>query len=512
MKTTLASVLPLLAYIAPSAATLSARDIHMKHKRFGLKTAAIDDLDLVGNATFDQNLDHSDSSKGTFEQRYWWDGSHYKPGGPVFVFNPGESSADDMIGYLKNTTLPGRYAQEFNGAAIIIEHRYWGKSVPFDELTAETLQYLNLPNAMKDMTNFALNTKLEFCEEGDCNANDVPWVLVGGSYSGALAAWTSQMEPGVFHAYHASSAVVEAIHDFWSYFTPIDQALPTNCSNDVKAVVQYVDYVFAEGDDDDIEELKAKFNLEDLNAMDFADVLANPLSEWQSDQDVVLEFCDYIETYGGRSKAIVNNGAGVGLVAALDAYAAWIKETAKCGSGGSGCNTWKDSIKWNTPDELDDTRPWQWMLCNEPFGWYQVGPPTSDGSNIVSSQLQPEQYSRRCPLTFPETNGFVAGSVTGWTEEHLNMWTKGWDAPYKRVFFVNGEFDPWRSATLSSDYRPDGPANTTDAPVYIVKGGVHTPELFVDEEDPYTWPVVEAAIKQMGAWLDEWEKPKKSKS
>ncbi|KAH6659742.1 peptidase S28 [Truncatella angustata] len=507
MKTALTALLPFLTCITPSIATLKAKDIHQKNKRFGLKAASLESLDLVGNATFVQNIDHSDISQGTFEQRYWWDGSYYKKGGPVFVFNPGEQSADDMIGYLANDTIPGRYAQEFNGAVIIIEHRYWGKSIPFDELTAETLQYLNLPNAMKDMTNFALTAELEFCENGDCNANDVPWVLVGGSYSGALAAWTSQMEPGVFHAYHASSAVVEAVHDFWTYFSPIEQALPTNCSNNVKTVVQHVDYVFNRGNDDDIEELKTKFNLQDLNAMDFAETLANPISEWQSDQAVVLQFCDYFETYGGRSKTTINNGTGVGLVAALDAYAAWINATAGCGEGGSRCNTWDPEIEWNTLKDHDDYRPWQWMLCNEPFGWHQVGPPTSDGQNIVSSQLRPEQYSRRCPLVFPETNGFVAGSMTGWTEERLNAWTKGWDAPYKRVFFVDGEFDPWRSATLSSNYRPGGPCNSTDAPTYVVKGGVHTPEMFIDEEDPDTWPVVEAAIKQMGSWLDEWEKP-----
>lgn len=147
------------------------------------------------------------------------------------------------------------------------------------------------------------------------------------------------------------------------------------------------------------------------------------------------------------------------------------------------------------------------MLCNEPFGWHQVGPAVSDGNNIVSSQLRPEQYSRRCALEFPETNGFVSGYISGWTEEHLNTYTKGWDAPYKRVFFVNGEFDPWRSATVSSDYRPEGACNSTDAPVYVVQGGVHVPELLIDEGDPYTWPVVEAAIKQMGIWLGEWEKP-----
>jgi hypothetical protein len=146
------------------------------------------------------------------------------------------------------------------------------------------------------------------------------------------------------------------------------------------------------------------------------------------------------------------------------------------------------------------------MLCNEPFGWYQVGPTVSDGTNIVSNQLRPEQYSRRCDLEVPKTNGYVTGATTGWTEDHLNLWTQGWDAPYTRVFFVNGEFDPWRSATLSSDYRPGGKVNSTTTPVYVVKGGVHTPELFVNEKNPNTWPVVQAAMSQMGVWLKEWKK------
>lgn len=514
MKSTLTAVLPLLACVAPSQAAHKARDLHLR-KRFGVKTASTyDDLDLVGNATFSQYLDHSDPSLGTFEQRYWWNGQNYKPGGPVFIFNPGESSADEMIGYLSNGTVPGYYAQEFNGAAIVIEHRYWGQSVPYDELTTETLQYLNLPNAMRDMTNFALTANLEFCEDGDCNANDVPWVLIGGSYSGALAAWTSQKEPGVFHAYHASSAVVEPIDDFWSYFLPVAEALPSNCSADVRAVVQHVDYVFANGDDDDIAELKAQFGLDNLNAMDFADTLANPISMWQSDQDSVISFCDWIETHGNTTKAILSNGQGIGLVAALDSYAAYIKEREGCGDGGDNCNTWDESVNpmdWNTT-AIDDTRPWEWMVCNEPFGWNQVGPETSDGTNIVSAQLRPEQYNRRCELMFPETNGHVVGYVAGWTPAHLADYTGGWDAAYERVFFVNGQYDPWRSATLSSDVRPGGPIVTdvdSRFQVRVVKGGVHTPEMFIDQNDEDTWPIIQDAIAQMGAWLDEWEKPAK---
>jgi hypothetical protein len=210
---------------------------------------------------------------------------------------------------------------------------------------------------MKDMTNFAKNADLEFCNDNSCNADDVPWVLIGGSYSGALAAWTSQMEPGVFWAYHASSAVVEAIHDFWSYFAPIEQALPRNCSADVKAVIRHVDFVFANGDEDDITALKTQFGLEDLNAMDFADTLANPLSQWQSSQTDVIEFCDFIETVNGTAKALAG---GVGLVSALQSYATAIKLTSGCGKGGSLCNTWDPSFVWNTPTDFDNNRQWEW--------------------------------------------------------------------------------------------------------------------------------------------------------
>jgi hypothetical protein len=167
-------------------------------------------------------------------------------------------------------------------------------------------------------------------------------------------------------------------------------------------------------------------------------------------------------------------------------------------------------LNFNCLEQQDHVLTLYRLLCNEPFGWYQVGPPVSDGTNIVSVQLQPEEYYRRCNLSFPVTNGFETGSATGWTEDHLNQWTQGWDAPYERVIFVNGQFDPWRSATVSSDYRPGGQVNSTEIPVFIVENGVHTPELFVDTTNPYTWPVVQSSIAQMGAWLKEYKPSRKA--
>ncbi|KAI1170527.1 serine carboxypeptidase S28 [Nemania sp. FL0916] len=467
----------------------------------------------MGMGTFDQLLDHSDPDKGTFKQRYWWNAEFFEEDGPVFLFNGGENSADNFIGYLENTTLPGHYAQQFKGAVIVIEHRYWGKSIPFDTLTAETLQYLNLPNAINDMTYFAKNVDCKFCEGTTCNSNENPWVLIGGSYSGALSAWTSQLDPGTFTAYHASSAVVEAIYDFWEYFTPIEEALPRNCSADIKTVIQYVDDVLEADDESDVAMLKSRFGLSTLNNADFAYVLATPIFQWQIDRSKVLSFCDHIESVSSNyTHWMSKSGRGVGLVAALDAYSSYIKQNANCGKDGALCNTYNSTRQWNDPTDLtSDARQWQWMLCNEPFGWYQVGPPKPDGTNIVSTFLRPEFFQRRCPLAFPETNGFRPGSVEGFTAEHLDMWTKGWGANYERVVFVNGEHDPWRSATIAADNRPGGPVQSSDQiPSFVVKGGVHVPDFVLDGSADQNRVLGEAVVV-MGRWLAEWKGPSRSR-
>ena len=59
---------------------------------------------------------------------------------------------------------------------------------------------------------------------------------MGGSYSGALSAWTESVAPGTFWAYLASSAPVEAISNYWAYFLPVQEGMPKNCSKDVNLV------------------------------------------------------------------------------------------------------------------------------------------------------------------------------------------------------------------------------------------------------------------------------------
>jgi hypothetical protein len=146
--------------------------------------------------------------------------------------------------YATTARTTGVIAEEIGAATIVLEHRYWGFSSPFAELTTENLQYLTLQNAIADLNHFALTAKLPFDTTGASNADKAPWVLVGGSYSGALTAWTeATTRPSVMWAYYASSAVVETIGNYWSYFLTEAENMPQNCSTDISLVVEYLDSI-----------------------------------------------------------------------------------------------------------------------------------------------------------------------------------------------------------------------------------------------------------------------------
>lgn len=81
-------------------------------------------------------------------------------------------------------------------------------------MNSETLQLLTLDQAIQDFVTIAKKIDLPFDTNHASNADKAPWIFVGGSYSGSLAAWIESTAPGTFWAYHASSAPVEAIKDY----------------------------------------------------------------------------------------------------------------------------------------------------------------------------------------------------------------------------------------------------------------------------------------------------------
>lgn len=163
---------------------------------------------------------------------------------------PGEDAAARCYNALTSlNTTPGVLASEIS-AAVVMEHRYWETLSPFAGLTTEDMKHLTLKISIADFTNFAKNARLPFNLNSTSTVDNAPWVMVGGSYSDALSAWTAAIVPGIFWAYHASSAPVESISDYWAYYNPIQQGMPKKCGTDVTLVIDHVDKILDTGTED----------------------------------------------------------------------------------------------------------------------------------------------------------------------------------------------------------------------------------------------------------------------
>jgi hypothetical protein len=74
---------------------------------------------------FTQPLDHFADTGFTWNQRYFVNSRHYKPGGPVIVLDGGETSVTDRLPFL-DTGIVDILANATNGLGVILEHRYYG--------------------------------------------------------------------------------------------------------------------------------------------------------------------------------------------------------------------------------------------------------------------------------------------------------------------------------------------------------------------------------------------------
>ena len=79
---------------------------------------------------------------------------------------------------------------------------FFGQSNPDYELTVQSLQDLTVQQAIDDLVYFAQTVTLPFTGGDSVKPDQAPWILVGGSYAGALTAYTmAKYVPCIFLAY-----------------------------------------------------------------------------------------------------------------------------------------------------------------------------------------------------------------------------------------------------------------------------------------------------------------------
>jgi hypothetical protein len=158
---------------------------------------------------YNSRLDNFDANNNaTFAQRYYVNDEFWEVGsGPVFFLISGEGTCTGPpTGYV------AALGEQYKALLVTLEHRFYGESVPNGDASTENYQYLNVQQALADLSSFT-----NYYKSTVPTSQSVPWVIFGGSYSGGLSSWYRASYPEQSVGALSSSGVVNCIVDFYQF-------------------------------------------------------------------------------------------------------------------------------------------------------------------------------------------------------------------------------------------------------------------------------------------------------
>ncbi|OAD79741.1 hypothetical protein PHYBLDRAFT_179228 [Phycomyces blakesleeanus NRRL 1555(-)] len=463
--------------------------LHRRIQSLTVKSEPIEER--WGPFYFDQPIDHFDFESKTFKHRYWTNTDWYEPGGPVILYNAGEAPADERAIYVSNSSM-ATLARRLHGIVVVMEHRSYGESQPGLDYSVKNLRTLTTAQALEDMASMIKHLKFSSI---DLDPN-TKWIVYGGSYSGNLAAWMRLKYPELVFAAVPSSAPVQMSYNFYEYFNAVQRYAPPNCTHAIRSVVRHVDLALLSPFPGPRRRIKALFGLEDLeHDDDFAEVLTFPLGLWQAMQPDINpfgEFCELFELTEPKDHLAV--------------YGAYIKAIIDLACDGLSVNECLDthdprSIMYT--DLKSEARPWMWQVCTE-YAYWQTAAPLWE-SSIVSRHLSTSWYQHQCPLMFGEHQ---VPPTPIWRQ--INEEYEGWNIRLSRTFWIDGEWDPWRTLSVQSDDAPNRSTWQDDAYFSVLPQAVHHWDFHVSETvDQSIKDTQDALYDVLNQWLEE-DKEKES--
>ncbi|PRP85970.1 hypothetical protein PROFUN_06092 [Planoprotostelium fungivorum] len=367
---------------------------------------------------FNQTLDHfNPTDSRTFTQRYWVNDKHWSGGdAPIILYINGEgpvsgppSASDDFV-----VTL----ADNLQATIVTLEHRYYGDSSPFDDLTVENLRYLTVEQALRDLENFVLSFR-EGLRVGD-NANaEFKIFNIGVSYSGALSAWFRLKYPHVTEGSIASSGVVNAILEFDQFDAQIVSATGSACSTVLLKTMRQLESLISNNDTN--LSTKSKFLADMLSDADFYLMMG----------DVTGELVQYGHQADLCTPLVTSNGIDLVEVLANITVNSW------SGKFGMAYQYGQDHLK-KTPHVVEwADRQWWWQTCTE-LAYFQVAPKQN---SVRSSTVDIGYFRSLCSNVF--------GEGTWPNTKAFNNAYGGNQTAATKVFFSNGSQDPWKWASVT---------------------------------------------------------------
>ncbi|CAL6088349.1 Serine_peptidase [Hexamita inflata] len=356
---------------------------------------------------FKQNIDHfafNANRLKTFNQRYFIN--------ELFITNPGQINtallkigAEDTVhsapgGNLTHFDLLGELSLKFNAPIFELEHRFYGESQPFAEdnnpLKTENLKYLSARYAIADLVNFVTKIDQEYC--AGLGMTKVPgktclkWMVIGGSYAGAVSAWIAQQHPHLFAATISSSGVVNVKYENPEFDTHTYAAAGTPCAQAYVHSMREIEKVTESGDDKYLDLFQAtRKNLPDfyyfladtsLMAIQYGswkEMCQNNLQQaWSKSSDVTEAFVSYLKQnyeYKYYDRDVLKKDEMT-----LDMNRQWWYQTC------TEFAYYQPAPKYNNIRSQHVTMQWHLDICQYIFD-LQLGDPTERTNNYFGNTL-----------------------------------------------------------------------------------------------------------------------------
>ncbi|KAI1371380.1 peptidase S28 [Hypoxylon crocopeplum] len=506
-----------------------AKQIRGRDAHDGLSTRDVDLAALYPEYNLTTPIDHfhNDSSyephsNGTFDMRYWYDTQFYKPGGPVIVLAGGETDGAGRLPFLQKGIVY-QLAKATGGVGVILEHRYYGSSIPVEDFSTKNMRFLTTDQALADTAYFAKNVKFDGLEDVDLSPEKAPWIAYGGSYAGAFVAFLRVLYPDVYYGAISSSGVPEAIWDYWQYFEGAAVYGPPVCVETTQKLTHIIDNILiGKAGSDYVGQLKAVFGLPNVTYdNDFASAINGGIYGLQSlnwdpsqSSNSFFIYCANVSSDSVLYPATEARRASVEELIKVGGYEDELETLAnrflnyigyvnmtsvsRCRGSQDGCYSTHDSSFYAQDDITQSWRLWQYQVCTQ-WGYLQTGSGVpEDQLPLISRTIDVDYSALICREAFNLTE---PGDV-----EYINR-LGGFNISYPRLAFIDGEWDPWRAAGVHAIGLPERP-NTPSEPYILIDSAVHHWDengVFPNETRPDFPPAPVADTQaQMATFVKGW--------
>ncbi|WP_231950467.1 S28 family serine protease [Legionella spiritensis] len=395
----------------------------------------------VVDGRFEQLIDHQNPAVGTFSQRYYLDESYARTAdAPVFFYICGEAACEkrSLNGAIRD------FARKYHARLVALEHRYYGKSLPYDDLSTWHLRYLSTTQALQDLAYFQQTITAKHHWKGK-------WVAFGGSYPGSLSAYYRAGYPELVVGSLASSAPVMAKADFIEYDAHVTRVAGVECANSMREAI--ADMEQALSDAPRMAAIKALFEASGVH--DDIDFLY-----------VVADIGAGAVQYGLRDRfctALSDNRQTV-----LENYAAFARYIYRLFHTSALELSAQGAMSENPADYQSGigARSWMYQSCTE-YGYWQNAhpdPAQSTRSALINAAYHQNLCNRLFGIQQPaDTNLMNQTYYFPLMEESVS-----------RIYLTNGSDDPWSMLSMTSE---NGNAVNRNLSYAIIDGAAHCEDL-----------------------------------